>query len=144
MGSQSKELEIADMSNNLFSTEDATPSSSDAPDYDNDGFADDVDNCVVVYNPTQADSDQDGFGDACDDSDNDGVMDDKDQCPGTNPALQVKSDGCPYPIIKSPYKPSLRDETPVLVPTDQSREAPKPELHLKKTKVYMIDEDDED
>ena len=36
-----------------------------SPDSDNDGFPDEIDNCPNVYNPDQADSDEDGIGDAC-------------------------------------------------------------------------------
>ncbi|MBI3447500.1 MAG: SBBP repeat-containing protein [Acidobacteria bacterium] len=35
-------------------------------DLDGDGVADGSDNCPAVYNPTQADTDHDGLGDACD------------------------------------------------------------------------------
>jgi hypothetical protein len=35
-------------------------------DTDNDGYGDDCDNCVLVFNPDQADADGDGAGDACD------------------------------------------------------------------------------
>ncbi|MEA3432572.1 MAG: peptidoglycan DD-metalloendopeptidase family protein, partial [candidate division WOR-3 bacterium] len=35
-------------------------------DSDNDGIPDELDNCPNTYNPDQADSDGDGFGDACD------------------------------------------------------------------------------
>lgn len=45
----------------------------DCIDQDRDGFCDDEDNCVLVKNPTQVDTDNDGFGNACDnDKDNDG------------------------------------------------------------------------
>ncbi|MHC4622375.1 MAG: rhodanese-like domain-containing protein [Planctomycetota bacterium] len=35
-------------------------------DYDGDGVNDDLDNCPEAYNPSQADSDDDGTGNACD------------------------------------------------------------------------------
>ena len=44
-------------------------------DSDNDGFADNKDNCPITPNPTQADLDGDGQGDACDDdADGDGMF----------------------------------------------------------------------
>ena len=64
-----------------------------AIDFDEDGIADEVDNCPATANPDQADSDGDGLGDACDrcpggvDSDHDGVCDTTDNCPlAWNPA----------------------------------------------------------
>ena len=51
-------------------------------DSDGDGAADVRDNCVVVINPEQRDTDADGQGDACDDDDdNDGITDLEDLCP---------------------------------------------------------------
>ena len=38
----------------------------DCVDSDGDGFNNDLDNCPNVYNPDQADADNDGVGDACD------------------------------------------------------------------------------
>lgn len=39
-------------------------------DADEDGVADELDSCPNIYNPTQADLDEDDIGDACDDVDN--------------------------------------------------------------------------
>lgn len=70
-------------------------------DVDGDGFGDEsdyvleiaipngyvsnhTDNCVYISNPSQADGDRDGIGDACDpftDTDDDGVQDSVDNCP---------------------------------------------------------------
>jgi len=46
-----------------------------AADADGDGIDDSVDNCTAAANADQTDTDQDGFGNACDaDLDNDGVV----------------------------------------------------------------------
>jgi len=37
-----------------------------APDADGDGVSDDYDNCLLVVNPVQCDSDEDGYGNHCD------------------------------------------------------------------------------
>lgn len=48
-------------------------------DTDNDGIPNVLDNCTAVPNPKQADSDNDGFGNACDaDINNDGKVDEQD------------------------------------------------------------------
>lgn len=44
-------------------------------DSDNDGIPDSVDNCINAANPTQADFNADGIGDACGDADGDGRLD---------------------------------------------------------------------
>ncbi|MFH1222404.1 MAG: thrombospondin type 3 repeat-containing protein [Candidatus Micrarchaeota archaeon] len=67
-------------------------------DTDKDGFVDGKDNCIDVYNPDQADMDNDGVGDACDQCDNrdpdgDSVMNCEDKCP--NEYGEVYDYGCP-------------------------------------------------
>ena len=85
-------------------------------DSDGDGVCDDVDNCIVTYNPGQEDMDVDGVGDVCDncpydanpgqeDMDGDGVGDVCDNCPyDANPGQEDMDgdgvgdvcDNCPY------------------------------------------------
>lgn len=73
-------------------------------DKDGDGKKNEVDNCVLIANPTQQDSDQDGLGDACDncikvanadqkDNDGDSVGDVCDNCAKAANPDQKDSDG---------------------------------------------------
>jgi CSLREA domain-containing protein len=83
-------------------------------DADDDGLYILQDNCPDIANPTQTDSDDDGFGNVCDeDSDNDGVSNDVDNCPGAyNPegqTLDVDNDG----------HPDACDNCPTVVNPDQ-------------------------
>jgi parallel beta-helix repeat protein len=87
-----------------------------APDADNDGSSDFVDNCLNTYNPDQSDVDGDGLGDACDncvndynpdqldinmngvgdiceDADGDGIYDTYDNCPAVYNPDQADTDG---------------------------------------------------
>ncbi len=64
------------------------------PDSDRDGVFDSGDNCPLVPNPDQTDSDGDGVGNACEpDDDNDGVLDADDNCPFTHNPDQADRDG---------------------------------------------------
>lgn len=63
-------------------------------DSDSDGYVDGLDNCAVVPNADQLDTDNDGAGDVCDsDDDNDGVIDSGDNCPLVSNADQLDTDG---------------------------------------------------
>lgn len=57
-------------------------------DNDNDGFDDDVDNCPLLENVDQLDSNGDGLGDACD-ADADGIENTVDNCPLTANTDQI-------------------------------------------------------
>jgi hypothetical protein len=60
-------------------------------DVDNDGVLDSQDNCPLVSNPDQQNSDTDLIGDVCDtDDDNDGTVD-TDDCAPTNPKIGPKA-----------------------------------------------------
>lgn len=53
----------------------AEPADDDVSDLDGDGIDDDMDNCLGLANPEQRDSDEDGYGNACDaDVDGDGLV----------------------------------------------------------------------
>jgi hypothetical protein len=68
-----------------------------AVDTDEDGIFDIKDNCPLTENPDQADADEDGIGDLCEDEfdqDGDGVRDDApDNCPTVANADQLDTDG---------------------------------------------------
>ncbi len=65
-----------------------------ANDADGDGLCESNDNCPAVANASQADTDLDGIGNACEaDNDGDGVADDNDNCPEVAYASQLDSDG---------------------------------------------------
>ena len=62
-------------------------------DDDDDGLVNEEDNCPLVSNSEQIDTDGDGDGDACDsDDDGDGVLDDSDAFP-LDSAESVDTDG---------------------------------------------------
>ena len=63
-------------------------------DTDGDGVLDTVDNCPLTPNADQADSNQNGMGDVCEDRDGDGLVDAVDQCPDSTPGAVMDVFGC--------------------------------------------------
>jgi thermitase len=63
-----------------------------APDGDADGVGDAWDGCPGTVDADQADRDDDGVGNVCDDSDGDGVTDARDGCPDSSAPRSL--DGC--------------------------------------------------
>ena len=87
--------EFTDTDGDGVSDDDETSSGTDPtdPDTDDDGSDDGTDNCPLVANPVQTDTDGDGLGDACDpDDDNDGTPDADDDFP-TDPGEDNDNDG---------------------------------------------------
>ena len=81
---------------------DGVPDGTDADwetDSDRDGIVDALDtppsfdNCRLVPNPGQVDSDGDRAGDLCDDGDGDGIIDINDVCPTVRDSAQLDLDG---------------------------------------------------
>jgi hypothetical protein len=77
-----------------------------SPDTDGDNVLNINDNCQLVPNPDQLDSNQDGVGDACADNDADGVLDPQDQCPasdlGPTVVIDLEDTGIPNVLTNTP------------------------------------------
>lgn len=63
------------------------------PDVDSDGIIDGQDNCILQHNPDQIDTDNNGYGDACDAGDNDDIPIAIDNCPNDYNPDQRDTDG---------------------------------------------------
>jgi hypothetical protein len=61
-------------------------------DIDNDGIPDITDNCISEINVDQADINNNGRGDVCDDFDKDGLINSKDNCPDNPNKNQIDTD----------------------------------------------------
>lgn len=82
----------------------------DCIDADFDGVCDDVDTCVGVFNPTQVDSDNDGYGNACDnDKDNDGYNAQND-CDDWNPEVNPGAPEIPNNLRDDDCNPNTPDK----------------------------------
>lgn len=72
----------------------AQSSKATQADDDGDGISNTADNCPLLSNPNQLNTDGDAQGDACDvDDDNDGVLDMADNCPTAANRDQLDTDG---------------------------------------------------
>ncbi|GJH40653.1 hypothetical protein RCZ04_12030 [Capnocytophaga sp. HP1101] len=98
----------------------------DDDDVDNDGIPSRMDNCPNIYNPDQADADNDGVGDVCDaDMDGDGILNAFDNCPTVSNTTQQdrdsdgKGDACDDDIDGDGY-PNEQDNCPYVYNPDQS------------------------
>ncbi len=95
-------------------------------DADNDGVLNGYDNCIKP-NANQADTNEDGVGDACQDADGDGVLDFVDNCPGDANPNQLDSnnngegDACD-PDHDGDGKFGLDDNCPFTSNADQADE----------------------
>lgn len=79
----------------LFDDDGQEPPVEPDGDSDDDGIADEGDNCPEVANEDQADMDGDKIGDVCDpDRDGDGIDNGEDACPDDAPETDVDKDGC--------------------------------------------------
>lgn len=85
-------VKLTDKSNGESVTSNTVDINPDC-DTDSDGYPDVADNCPLVANADQLDTEGDGIGDACDgDDDNDGVLDGGDNCPLVANANQSDTD----------------------------------------------------
>jgi len=84
-----------DDNDSVLDGEDAFPlDPAESADTDLDTIGNNGDNCPAIANTNQADSDEDGVGDACEaDSDGDAVVDDTDNCPAMPNTDQADLDG---------------------------------------------------
>lgn len=78
-------------------------------DQDADGIADDTDNCQSLANPDQADANQNGKGDACEDFDRDSVMNKNDNCPNASNITQQDADGDGYGDVCDPEESRITE-----------------------------------
>lgn len=86
------EVQSLNIDGNLF---DVSMACNQVIDADEDGIEDDVDNCLMVANPDQADFDGDAKGDVCDvDMDDDSILNDSDMCQSTPLGSVITSSGC--------------------------------------------------
>jgi len=82
-------------------------------DTDGDGISDDIDNCPGISNADQADFDNDGDGDVCDnDIDGDGVINVNDNCNETPSGSTVDVNGCEiFTLPATNFQLQLNSET---------------------------------
>ena len=112
------------------------------PDQDQDGIADGSDNCPAIFNPTQADIDNDGVGDSCNeaiDADGDKWADSLDNCPAISNTDQANSDGDEFGDVCDPY-PAQADNLGTCLTTVASNETLITQLHQENETLSFLNQ----
>ncbi len=114
-----------------------------AEDSDSDGFIFYEDNCADVSNNDQTDTDNDGYGNACDpDDDGDGIVDEADNCPlaantdQTDTDRDGTGDACDSVIVESN---STNQTNETIMPVVEQVQEPEPAPQITAQVVQSVE-----